>query len=331
MIENQFRTDDVPAAERFEYWRAHAARTIMLAEVSSDHADDFLAVERDLRLGSLVVFGKEHQPMTARRTAALIRRADPEVYQLSLPLSGRADISWTSREASLGPGEFHVSDSSQPHVVRLRTGGKPFAAVGVRVPKSLVAVPQAQVERVIGRPMPASAGIGALLAGFLTDLDAQRAACHAGDGPRLGTVVADLVSALFAEALDLGVAPQAHGHALVPRVEAFIREHLADPGLTPGAIAAAHHISVSYLHRLFQADGRTVGGWIRRERLENARRDLADPVLAAVAVQDIAARWGFTRHSVFTRAFRAAYGTSPTDYRNQSQPPRRVVAWPGRR
>ncbi|RSM65416.1 hypothetical protein DMB66_16320 [Actinoplanes sp. ATCC 53533] len=34
--------------------------------------------------------------------------------------------------------------------------------------------------------------------------------------------------------------------------EPFILAHLGEPGLDPAAIAAAHHISRCYLHRLFQ-------------------------------------------------------------------------------
>jgi AraC-like DNA-binding protein len=83
----------------------------------------------------------------------------------------------------------------------------------------------------------------------------------------------------------------------------------------PATIAAAHHIWVSHLHRLFGPRGTTVAAWIRRQRLERARRDLADPALRNVPVHRIAARWGFKGHSSFTRAFRAAYDTAPQDYR----------------
>ncbi|MFE2941524.1 AraC family transcriptional regulator [Streptomyces sp. NPDC059255] len=84
--------------------------------------------------------------------------------------------------------------------------------------------------------------------------------------------------------------------------------------------AAAHHISVSYLHRVFQAHdrGTTVSAWIRHQRLEAARRDLADPALRAVPVHRIGTGWGFTQHAVFSRAFHAAYGVPPRDYRHRA-------------
>ncbi|WPB89422.1 helix-turn-helix transcriptional regulator [Streptomyces malaysiensis] len=105
------------------------------------------------------------------------------------------------------------------------------------------------------------------------------------------------------------------------RVRAFIDSHLHDPELTPTAIAAAHHISVSYLHRIFQEEAPTDGGpgtvmgHVRERRLERARRDLADPALRTRPIHEIAHRWGFTHQTSFTRAFRARYHMPPAEYR----------------
>jgi AraC-like DNA-binding protein len=107
-------------------------------------------------------------------------------------------------------------------------------------------------------------------------------------------------------------------HALTAQIQASIRENLGDPRLTPPAIAADHHISLRYLHKLFERDGHTVAGWIRERRLEQCRRDLADPRLAARSIHAIATRWGFTSPAHFSRAFRGAYGFSPRQFRRQS-------------
>ncbi|WP_329520809.1 MULTISPECIES: helix-turn-helix domain-containing protein [Thermomonosporaceae] len=40
--------------------------------------------------------------------------------------------------------------------------------------------------------------------------------------------------------------------------------------------------------------------------------------MRTVPVHDIAARWGFTHHSVFTRAFRAAFDVPPSEYRHRA-------------
>ena len=56
---------------------------------------------------------------------------------------------------------------------------------------------------------------------------------------------------------------------------------------------------------------------IRGRRLERARRDLADPALVDESIFDIASRWGFVSKSHFSRAFRAAYRQSPSDFRRE--------------
>jgi AraC-like DNA-binding protein len=98
-------------------------------------------------------------------------------------------------------------------------------------------------------------------------------------------------------------------------VHTFIRDHLGDPDLTPRTIAAAHHISVRYLHQLFRAEDRTVADCIRVRRLDRCRLELADPRLARRPIGEISARWGFRSAAHFSQAFRDAYGLSPSELR----------------
>ncbi|WP_196443753.1 helix-turn-helix domain-containing protein [Planomonospora sp. ID67723] len=128
-----------------------------------------------------------------------------------------------------------------------------------------------------------------------------------------------MLTAALAGALDAhsAVPPHRRRRALAAEVHAFILTNLGDAHLSPDAIAAAHHISLRYLHRLFHDDGHTVAGWIRQRRLQRCRRDLADPRLAAHTISSIAARWGFTSPAHFSQAFRSAYGLSPRQFRRQ--------------
>ena len=68
-------------------------------------------------------------------------------------------------------------------------------------------------------------------------------------------------------------------------------------------IAAANHISLRYLHKLFEPQPSTVAGFIRERRLERCRRDLADPSLAHVPVRAIALRLGFPDPARLNRLF----------------------------
>lgn len=141
---------------------------------------------------------------------------------------------------------------------------------------------------------------------------------HEDDGAsgiRLGTAVLDLLAAALAERCDAELPADAARRALLLRIRTFVEARLGDPDLTPAAIAAAHHISVRYLYKLFADQDVTLGAWIRRRRLDRCRRDLLDPELSHRTVSAIAARWGMTDAAHFSRVFRAAYDAPPSEYR----------------
>jgi AraC-like DNA-binding protein len=113
--------------------------------------------------------------------------------------------------------------------------------------------------------------------------------------------------------------------ALVTRIEAYVQQHLADPGLSPESIAHAHHISVRQLYKLWSGRDLGLAEWIMRGRLEGARRDLRRNESLPIAA--LARRWGFTDATHFGRRFRSAYGISPREWRQvQSQPERADIA-----
>ncbi|WP_051831025.1 helix-turn-helix domain-containing protein [Streptomyces novaecaesareae] len=324
-----FRAEGVPAKERFDCWRELIGRT-RASEVASPHAERFEAEMRRLELGPVTLLRTSFPSARFWRTPVMVRRSDPEVYHLTLLLDGGLTLTHGagSRTETFAPGDLHMIDSSDPFDLRAfaaRAADRPerrIEAVGVDFPTSLLPLPPDRLRHVLGRGISGREGTSALLADFLLGLDRQAALLGPAEAPRLGTVVVDLVAAWLARELDAEaeVPDDARRRALVENVRTFIRRNLHDPELTPTVIAAAHHVSVSYLHRLFtqQSQGETVAAWIRRRRLEKARRDLADPALRTVPVHALAARCGIPRPSDFSRAFRAAYGLSPSEHRHRA-------------
>ncbi|MBR7673979.1 helix-turn-helix domain-containing protein, partial [Streptomyces daliensis] len=158
---------------------------------------------------------------------------------------------------------------------------------------------------------------------YLTALDRHTDDPPSADAARLADVTTGLLATWLAHTLRVDRSPdQEPPHeALRARIHAFIERHLADPGLSPRTVAAAHKISVSYLYKLFNSHGTPVAAWIRHRRLEHCRRDLADPRLASLPVHAIATRWGFTHHAHFSRVFRAAYGIPPQELRQHCTRP----------
>ncbi|AXG79295.1 AraC family transcriptional regulator [Streptomyces paludis] len=316
--ETVFRSADIPASDRFAYWSALMSDTVCPMDLRCPTAGDFRAEMRVIPLGSAVVWSTQLPPVHMVRTDRMIRRSDPGLYHLSLPLSGRVDVEQMSYRSVHYRRQLYVVDTDRPFVCR--TTGSEMRGIGLEIPKQLVPLPTGRVERLLARQLSGREGIGAYLADFLTRI--------ARDVPRPGTAEASRLDAIL---LDLFIATLAHGmeaedelppharrSALALSVKAFIRENLGDPQLTASAVAASHHISSSYLHGLFRSEETTVSAWIRRLRLERARRDLTDPSQATVPIGHIAARWGFAHYAVFSRAFRTEYGISPRECRYEA-------------
>jgi AraC-like DNA-binding protein len=111
------------------------------------------------------------------------------------------------------------------------------------------------------------------------------------------------------------VPAESRRQAAIIRIHEFVEHHLTDADLRPDAIAAALHISVRTLHKLYEAEGETVAGSIRRRRLELSRQDLLDPGRPDRPVSAVGGRWGFPDATAFSRAFRSTYGLPPGEYR----------------
>ncbi|GAA2809877.1 helix-turn-helix domain-containing protein [Kitasatospora sp. CM 4170] len=319
LTERVFRTEAVPAADRFDYLCEHISSMYAPAEVRREDMANFPAESRALDLGGVQLWTKEHPPLTLHRTPGLIKHGDPGLYHLSLPLRGRLEVAGLDAEIGYGPSDLVIHNTARPVVMHSR-GDRPqerIRSTGLSIPRQLLPFPASRVDLLFNRRLSGREGIGALLVQFLAQLTDDCGPYRPSDGPRLGTVALDLVSALLGHALDAekAVAPESRQRTLRLRVQAFVRSRLDDPELSPGVIAAAHHISVSYLHRIFEGEEETVAAWIRRQRVERARRELADPAAVLTPIHTIASRCGFPRAADFTRAFRTAYGMAPRDFR----------------
>ncbi|MFE0449729.1 helix-turn-helix domain-containing protein [Streptomyces sp. NPDC058914] len=321
VLVTEFRTQDLPVAERFASWYEMTTGAFIPSVIRSDHEADFRAHTRVLDAGGVQVSSLAYPSLESRRSASMIRVSDPESLHLMLTLRGSHRILQGGRDTTSGPGEAVLYDSSRPWHGWAAADLDMAGGVVVQFPRSLLPLPAGKVRQLTGVRLSGREPMGALLSGYLTQLIAGAATYTAADGARLATVTLDLLTAFLARHLEASapVPDRTHRNAQLLEIRAFIQRHLGDPELSPSAIATAHNISLRSLHRLFGDQGTTVAGWIRTRRLERCRRDLADPLLQARPVRAIAARWGFTDPAHFSRAFRTAYGLSPREHRRLSR------------
>jgi AraC-like DNA-binding protein len=93
----------------------------------------------------------------------------------------------------------------------------------------------------------------------------------------------------------------------------WVEEHLDDRTPTGAEVAADHYLSRFHFDRLIQTvGGEAPGRFKRRILLERAAYQLAT---SECSVLEVAVGAGYGSHEAFTRAFRRAYGSSPSDWR----------------
>jgi AraC-like DNA-binding protein len=309
----EFRATDEPVASRHEYWRHVVNDRLFPLDGRPIDGPDFDGRLVSGEVGAVRVVDVTAPAAECRRTAKLIRRSDRELYHVDVLVSGSVMVEHDGRQARPAPGDLIVVDPSRP--CRWISSGARH--VTVTFPRTLLPLRPEEVAKLTGVRVPGDRGAGALISSLARQLPRHLDDYQSAEGARLGTTVVDLLTVALAAQLDRGrtVAPAARQRVLLAGVQAYIERRLGDPALTPTTIAAAHHISLRYLHKLFEAQGATVAGWIRRRRLDRCRVDLLDPANRARPVSAIGARWGFADASRFNRVFRAAHGVPPGEYR----------------
>jgi AraC family transcriptional regulator len=101
------------------------------------------------------------------------------------------------------------------------------------------------------------------------------------------------------------------------RVLTHIQEHL-DEALDLEEVAQVACFSRFHFHRVFAAmTGETIADHARRLRLERAAMELKS---GRRQVIQLALDAGYEAHEAFTRAFKAAYGVSPAEFRRATEP-----------
>ncbi|MEU0054874.1 helix-turn-helix domain-containing protein [Streptomyces sp. NPDC006334] len=216
--------------------------------------------------------------------------------------------------ARLAPGDVCFYDVHRPPALDFP---ERFRATVFLVPGDLLGLTPLDVRRLTRTPVTRASRLGTLLSPLLSDLARTAAKARPPVGEMLAWNAVNLVATLAAEQLGASGPGAPDGQPpVLGRILEYVELHLTDTGLSPESIARAHHISVRYLHKLFQDEGTSVGRWILRRRLEECRRDLRRHGRGSRTIAAVAGRWGFTSATHFSRVFRTAYGMSPSQWRD---------------
>ena len=141
-------------------------------------------------------------------------------------------------------------------------------------------------------------------------------------GPRLARVLLELFT-VTVPSLALPPSPvlsrKASQHeALAERAYAWIEQNLTADNLSPDAIAEALRVSRSRLYQVFMGFG-GIAAYVLYRRLANVHDALRNPQDTR-GIAELAHECGFQSEAHFSRAFKATYGLTPSEFRRRGIP-----------
>lgn len=306
-----FDAASVPPADRFDAWRAAVDAAFVPLRAEARSTDGYHGGLLAQDLGDVTATQVGGSPVTVWRDRAAIAVADPGVYKLGLQLRGYAVLSQDGREAALTPGDLAIYDTTRPYTLDFADVYQMFVLL---IPRDRLGLVPGQVRQLTAERISGRHGLGALASTLLTRLGAQVASGGAEESPRAVDAIVELVRATLSQRLSAAAAVPGAATVFAAAV-AWIDAHLRDTEFSVEGVALAQHVSLRYLQKVFADQGTSPSAWIRRERLNRCRVDLADPALATRSVAAIGTRWGFGDPSAFARTFKASTGMTPGEFR----------------
>ncbi|MGY8638198.1 helix-turn-helix domain-containing protein [Bradyrhizobium sp. 14AA] len=312
----QFTTDGSPGYRRLALWQDIVCDVFVGLDCKSDLGSAFRGSVTQAPLGKAVCSEVCSDRQHVFRTPSRIARSDQDFVLVALGNRGAGGVVQDGRETAIHPGEFALYDTTRPYELKFNDT---FTQTIFKVPRDMLRRRLGGTETLTAMSFGADVPLERLAYDFILRLCQSADRLAPDNAAALSEQAVDLLAMALGERLGKTSLPSStHRSALLYRLKAHVRAHLADPDLSLPDAAAALGISARYVNDLLADEDTSFQRYVLAERLGQCRRDLASPVLAHRHISEIAFAWGFNDLSHFGRVFREHFGMSPRDFR-QSQ------------
>jgi len=305
MAETSFRASAYSPNERYDIFR-ESMGCVFDVDRPTRKGADFDAKLDTLMFGECAFIRTETVGHTWSRTESKIASDGIDHILIQFFLDGFNDV--RSGEGGMVSNEdLLIIDTAQP----FEATTSDFANVTLVVPRPMmVSKLNEPATRVLSTQDPlvkiASDAVRSLWLNA-PRLDPEQAAMA------LAPTISLVASALNGQQAEERETACASDWVLRQKIGDYISRRLHDSGLTPESIQNRFHVPRTKLYRLFP--GRGIASMIRDARLRHAMRLLVLNKTRHLTITEIGARCGIESPSVFSRAFRARFGMSPSEAR----------------
>ena len=308
-----FTTDVLQGEQRFEAWRSSIAVIFDVAPLAHDGLDCFKASVTARHLGALLAGDLHFSSQQFSRSAARVARDGVDHYL----------VQWYRSGGFVGQHDGHVDMQVRAGDITVfdlgrtqRTHAAPSHVLSLVVPRETLdeALGGAALTDLHGAVLRHGTVLNGLLSDYLRSLHQRLPEVTLAEAPAVVQATAQMLAAcLRPNQRTLAQAREEVQGVTLARIQRHIAQNLGTP-LSPELLCRTFGISRSLLYRLFEPLG-GVAHYVQQRRLARAFHALANPANRRLRVAEIASRTGFASEAHFSRAFRAAFGLTPSDVR----------------
>jgi len=235
-----------------------------------------------------------------------------DCFFIFLQLAGELKVSQGGNETVLKAGEMTIVESRRTSEFRMSGNN---SLLCLHIDPARLDFPHSDISsRVATRLCGTSASI--LQAMMITGFEA--AACGTtGQDEAIEAAILTILSATLRGDIALQRADAEPLDPLLAAIREVTISRLRDPSLSPAFVASELNVTERQVHRALQSTGLSLCRWIRQSRLERCAAVLRDDASGSKSITEIALEWGFNDVAHFSRSFRAEFGQSPREYRQQ--------------
>ncbi|HET7880630.1 MAG TPA: helix-turn-helix domain-containing protein [Acetobacteraceae bacterium] len=302
-----FSTSDLPAPRQFDAWMGWFDG-VFDASPHDLLRDGFAAQSESWHVGGCMLSRVQAPAIRVHRNLAHVRRNPLHHWVITLGRHTTSLIGTGDTTLRVPPGipfvlslaDEMTSERAADQRLQLYLSREKFADLAPALDQA--------------RGTALDSPLGSLFGDYLVLLERILPDAAPDDLPRLSDAIGAMVAACLArEQGRAGSAGPQIDLVRLERIRHIVRRYLRSPALGPRLLCRRLSMSRSKLYRLMDAEG-GVARYIQRQRLLEAYALLSDPSTDR-PITAIAEELCFPDTSGFSRAFRRAFGVSPSDIR----------------
>jgi AraC-like DNA-binding protein len=304
-------TDQIHPAERQAFWTEAISRSFAPIETRPLGLATVSGHFEFVEIGAAKLVRFDSSPQIYRRDAKLVSRAGSDEFMFDFQRRGQSSMAQGRNEGTIAPGHGVLYDARRPFEDRLFGAEQRSEVLIATVPAASLLRAFPDAERYCATPIPLSAPLARAITVFI------RGAIQAPEAmgePDEADIVAYL-SALLRMAS--GARHELTRSSLFGLFDAHLAANLA--AIRPAEVIAAEFgISERTFHRIFADRDTTFERYVLQLRVSLFRRLLCEPSQRETSIARLAAQCGFADAAHATRTFRAAFGTTPREFRSDT-------------